>query len=1494
MAETGLDLSFINDGLAQLEKALFDTEKKSEQSTKKITQNISQISKAIDGLNNVKYNGNIFDDQAFNKVRGQVQLMVQNLQKEIANAFKASQDNKHTDVYRLGSLQKAITLTEQLGRIQKDIASSMKVVVSPFKVGDTEIKNLQQVYELTKQLKASHTKLNADVTKASKVSKDQLITDAQREVVEKTKVLLKNDAAALRNTIAVDFAEIGKMKNLDNGFTLVEQKANETLQHILRLKTVMDTLKSLGEDFVIRSNEGYRVGEVVYKNALSANSLDPNAARGLFAQLNTAMDKALEETGKSLDAGKMWNALLANPQAIQQARDAMYSSLNTASLETAQAMKQAGMHSPMEMAEIAVLEQELKGKLIPAFSEAIRVQNELLTGGTDGSDPAAVTQAEKVSQAYNAMANAQARYKQIAGHDVTTKLLGDSGFATIGEFQNQADIAKMQALNAEFVKNISLNQQLAEVAKQDPTAENLAKAQQGYQKQAELLRQIEVMTDKVYERAGAASREQETLIDNQLYALNMTAADPAQQQAITDNIAALNALQQAKATLAQAPSTTGNVATTAGITQTTQEAAEAKAKVDELTKAVSDLAHSDDKAVANESGSFKSILAEVELLVGKLQEKTKAIQDEESAMRTASTNEVNAVKAISTAVDNLKQSIASINAQALEKAATIVQGVNVAPTPTTNNKNGKVDQNALNALIPTIDSAAEKYSNAVVRISDSIGTLNKSLASTNLQQLKALTDALNAQAQAQQSVTQATKQGKAAQASSTFTANKSLVQSAQRFIRENSNKLYQNKQGLSAEELFAITKQYESLQRFVTRIGQTPAVSSDQLAILEKSKQKIVSITNDLGNLRKAQETAGTGFAQMVAGMVGNKFVDHSVLGQIVADLKTITQFQTVQNGVIDQQGVQQTLTLFEQVKTKLTELQTTAQKAQTASDKAAAKAVQTHVNKALQALEQVQKYHAQGAYAIAEATSVTKDGVTRQSIVTQDTQALTALSALYDQYVNKVQSGATIDDPVLAQQLAMIRELDAGYRQAVQLYQQLTVALQNHANTPIAAMLTQQLKELRQVLGFADTEHGTGLNAVDYGVFAGINIDNVRDFAQVLEQVRSLSTEVSDTLKNLNAQGKREDATQRLARNYTDLANKMTQFAQKNSKFMSDPTLAANYNALFSDVQKGSNRSEAELAKLVGRFKSLQTVIMTTGNTGRSTFAEIQRLFQRIGGNFLISSAVFKVRSSIIDLFKTVKALDKELTNLKRVTSETDATYAKFMQTAGMTAQVIGSTMTGVVAATAEFAKLGYNLQEASTLSQNALIYAQVADMDIVTATADMVSTMKAFNIEASDSMRIVDELNEVANNYSVSAEQVGTILKKSSSTLAVSGDSMEQIVAMGTAMNEILQDEDTSGTTLKMLALRIRGAKTEIEEAGESVDGMATSTSKLRKQILALTNVDGTGGFDIMADEETFKTTYDIMKGISGVWDDMSQIDQAALLELIAGKFLPEITEM
>jgi TP901 family phage tail tape measure protein len=73
---------------------------------------------------------------------------------------------------------------------------------------------------------------------------------------------------------------------------------------------------------------------------------------------------------------------------------------------------------------------------------------------------------------------------------------------------------------------------------------------------------------------------------------------------------------------------------------------------------------------------------------------------------------------------------------------------------------------------------------------------------------------------------------------------------------------------------------------------------------------------------------------------------------------------------------------------------------------------------------------------------------------------------------------------------------------------------------------------------------------------------------------------------------------------------------------------------------------------------------------------------------------------------------------------------------------------------------------------------------------------------------------------------------------------------------------------------------AKTELEEAGLDTDNMAESTAKLREEIKALS------GVDVMLNEDTFKSTYQILKELSAEWQNLTDIQKASITELIAGK--------
>lgn len=125
---------------------------------------------------------------------------------------------------------------------------------------------------------------------------------------------------------------------------------------------------------------------------------------------------------------------------------------------------------------------------------------------------------------------------------------------------------------------------------------------------------------------------------------------------------------------------------------------------------------------------------------------------------------------------------------------------------------------------------------------------------------------------------------------------------------------------------------------------------------------------------------------------------------------------------------------------------------------------------------------------------------------------------------------------------------------------------------------------------------------------------------------------------------------------------------------------------------------------------------------------------------------------------------------------------------------------------------------------------------------------------------------------------------MRRSAASLSLAGNSLDESLALVTAANEVVQDPAVVGTWAKTLTMYLRAAEADAQAAGIETEGMANSVSELRDSVLSLTG----NKVDIMADDSTFKNTVQIMREIAGVYDDMADVDQAALLELLSGRLL------
>lgn len=418
-------------------------------------------------------------------------------------------------------------------------------------------------------------------------------------------------------------------------------------------------------------------------------------------------------------------------------------------------------------------------------------------------------------------------------------------------------------------------------------------------------------------------------------------------------------------------------------------------------------------------------------------------------------------------------------------------------------------------------------------------------------------------------------------------------------------------------------------------------------------------------------------------------------------------------------------------------------------------------------------------------------------------------------------------------------------------------------------------------------------------------SLSNVGGDPKALDEYRIKLNELTNELKRADvaykasfSSNKSQQNIEATKQNIKKLIYTIQTWQQANTKAMSKNTFnGGTYQVetdnMIASLKKLLNASDltasdlkANVDKINRSFRTMSSEAQAAGVNGLSFFDKIKEDALKFTSWMSLTTVISGISREAVKFYNNVVDIDTAMTELRKVTDNTNQQYAEFFDNIGQKAKDLKIDLSDLISQTAEWGKRGYSLDEAETLATNSGIYSVVGEVDNATAVQDLTTVMKSYNMTVDESINIVDKFNAISNKYAVSASDIGDMLSRSVSSLSVAGNTLDQAIAMGTAITEITGDAAEAGNSLKVLSMRLRGAKTELEDAGESTEGMAVSTSKLREDIKALTNVNGTGGFDIMKDSQNFKSTYEIMKGIANVWNDLTDTSKAAVIEKIAGK--------
>lgn len=388
-------------------------------------------------------------------------------------------------------------------------------------------------------------------------------------------------------------------------------------------------------------------------------------------------------------------------------------------------------------------------------------------------------------------------------------------------------------------------------------------------------------------------------------------------------------------------------------------------------------------------------------------------------------------------------------------------------------------------------------------------------------------------------------------------------------------------------------------------------------------------------------------------------------------------------------------------------------------------------------------------------------------------------------------------------------------------------------------------------------------------GIASEDDVQNLKEYESEIKKTISTVTNMSVAEKGYNfVSGQKE-------------LDKIHKLLNENSKMSSEAK--AKIKAYYKEIESGN--PSMSLDRIHGEIMKIYNAEVEAGRAGKSlwdTFktSRLHQIVAQAAGMFGFYDIINIGKQAV----EVVTELDSAFTEMRKVSDETEQSLKRYQQTTFTTADAIGTTAVQIQKSTANWQRLGYSLDEASKLAENSNIYKNVGDMDINEATEHMISSVQAWKSEFGDAVTASEEImnryNKIGNEFAISSADIGEAMETSAAALKAGGNDLNESIGLITAGNLIQQDASTTASAMKILSLRIRGAKADLDAMGESTDDLSDSTSKMREELKALT------GVDIMKDENTFKSTAEIIQEMGKNWDKLTDVSKAAALEKLAGK--------
>ena len=407
--------------------------------------------------------------------------------------------------------------------------------------------------------------------------------------------------------------------------------------------------------------------------------------------------------------------------------------------------------------------------------------------------------------------------------------------------------------------------------------------------------------------------------------------------------------------------------------------------------------------------------------------------------------------------------------------------------------------------------------------------------------------------------------------------------------------------------------------------------------------------------------------------------------------------------------------------------------------------------------------------------------------------------------------------------------------------------------------------------------------------------LDNLRSSDNTtLEQLKEADDKVKklkDSISTLSQTIRTSGIANASEEQITKLKSGIELFLEKTPNLTGD--IKKQLEDYIKTLSSGASVSKEKYKSMVADLKKFQSAQTSTRTIWEQMVGKMREGIAFLATKF----SFYQIFNQFRQGFEVIHQFDDALTEMMKVSDETRLSLERYQKTTFDTADAIGTNALQLQNSTADFMRLGETLDQAAESAKTANVLMNVSEFQSIDeATKSLIALSAAY--DDLSKTQIIDKLNEVGNNFSISTSGAAEALQASASALKTAGNDMDEALALVTAGNQVVQDISKAGNGLRTISLRLTGtksAKEELEELGEDTDSLITTQSKLRDTIKQATAVASNGfkGFDILDDNGNYKSTYEIMLGIAQIYQEILDTDKQfgtnnanLLLETVAGK--------